>query len=74
MGIQIIMDRNGDTRRQFDSNDAQSVVRAKELFEHLTGKGYRAVALADNGEQGELLKGFDEKAERTLFIPQLKGG
>ncbi len=74
MGLQIIMDRNGDTRRHFDNNDAKSVALAKERFEQLTGKGYRAVALAANGEQGELLEGFDEKTERTLFIPHLKGG
>ena len=74
MGIQIVMDRNGDTRRHFDSNDAKSVASAKEMFDSLTKQGYRAVALAANGEQGELLNRFDAKTERTLFIPQLKGG
>ena len=74
MGVQIIMDRHGDTRRHFDSQDARAVALAKERFEQLTSKGYRAVALAPNGEQGELLESFDKTAERTLFIPHLKGG
>ena len=74
MGIQIVMDRNGDTRRRFDSNDAQSVKLAAEFFDELTSRGYRAVALAGNGERGEVLSAFDATAEKTLFIPQLKGG
>lgn len=74
MGIQIVMDRNGDTRHRFDNDDARSVRLAEELFEDLTTRGYRAVALAENGERGELLTSFDETAERTVFIPQLKGG
>ena len=74
MGIQIVMDRNGDTRHQFDRDDAKSVASAEKLFLKLTGQGYRAVALADNGEPGELLGRFDAKTERMLFIPHLKGG
>ena len=74
MGIQIVMDRRGDTRHQFDRDDAKSVATARALFEDLTRQGYRAVALAKNGEQGELLTRFDAKTERMLFIPRLKGG
>ena len=74
MGIQIVMDRNGDTRRHFDINDAQSVALAKERFDELTKRGYRAVALAPSGDLGKLLDSFDAQTERTLFIPRLKGG
>lgn len=74
MAIQIVMDRNGDTCRHFDINDAQSVALAKQRFDELTKRGYRAVALAPNGGEGALLEAFDAKAERTLFIPALKGG
>ena len=74
MGIQIVMDRNGDTRHHFDRDDAKAVASAEKLFLGLTSQGYRAVALAENGEPGELLSSFDAKTERMLFIPQLKGG
>ena len=30
MGVQIIMDRSGDTRHTFDASDPDSVVRADE--------------------------------------------
>ena len=74
MAIQIVMDRNGDTRHHFDCNDAEAVASAENLFLKLTSQGYRAVALAENDEPGELLSSFDAKTKRMLFIPQLKGG
>jgi len=74
MGIQIVMDRSGDTRHEFDAADVESLAKAEERFQALTGKGFRAVALGKNGEPGELIRRFDPNVEETLFIPQLKGG
>ena len=74
MGVQIIMDRSGDTRHEFNEADSASVALAEERFRKLTGKGFRAVALAPSGEGGSLLKKFDAGVERTVFIPQLIGG
>ncbi len=74
MGVQIIMDRSGDTRHQFDASDPASIASAEERFQKLTGSGFRAVALGKDGGAGELIGEFDPTVERTLFIPQLKGG
>jgi hypothetical protein len=74
MGVQIIMDRTGDTRHEFDVTDPKSVRLAEERFRELTGKGFRAVALSEDGSPGKLINKFDQEAERTLFIPQLQGG
>ena len=74
MGVQIIMDRSGDTRHTFDPSDPDSVVRADERFQALIGKGFRAVALGRDGNSGELIRRFDPNLEETLFIPPLKGG
>jgi hypothetical protein len=68
------MDRNGDTRHRFNPNDAAAVAFAKQRFEELTRNGYRAVALGRDGESGRLLDRFEPNTERTLFIPQLRGG
>jgi hypothetical protein len=73
MGVQIVMDRSGDTRHEFDASDLASIGLAGARFQELTGKGYRAVALGKDGG-GELIDTFDPTAEQTLFIPQLKGG
>ncbi len=74
MGVQIVMDRSGDTRHEFDVSDLASMATAEGRFRELTGKGFRAVALRTNGGRGELIDKFDPKVEQTLFIPRLKGG
>jgi hypothetical protein len=74
MAVQIVMDRTGDTRHEFDSTDQKALGLAEERFRQLTGKGFRAVALGRDGGQGRLLRKFDREVEQTLFIPQLQGG
>jgi hypothetical protein len=74
MGVQIVMDRSGDTRHEFDSADVRSVALAERRFRELTGKGFRAVALTKDGGPGRLVGRFDPQEEQTLFIPQLQGG
>ena len=72
--IQIVMDRSGDTRHEFDASDADAVALADERFKQLTGGGFRAAALSEDGSPGRLVEVFDKNVERTLFIPQLQGG
>jgi hypothetical protein len=74
MRVQIVMDSHGDTRHEFDPDDAAAVVHAEGRFRELTGKGFRAVALGKAGEPGKLLSKIDVEAEQTLFVPQLQGG
>jgi len=76
MSIQIVMDASGDTRHEFDVADRRALARAEARFRELTGRGYRAVALAESGDPGTgtLLRKFDPSVEQTLFIPQLQGG
>ena len=74
MGVQIVMDRSGDTRHEFDTADPKAVALAERRFKELTGKGFRAVALAKDGGPGQILGRFDPQEEQTLFIPQLQGG
>jgi hypothetical protein len=46
MGVQIVMDRGGDTRREFDASDSASIALAEKRFLELTGKGSRPSHLA----------------------------
>jgi hypothetical protein len=73
MGVQVVMDRNGDTRHTFDVSDA-TATEQEERFKQLTGRGFRAVAFGKNGSAGELIRTLDPNVEETLFIPQLQGG
>ena len=72
--VQIVMDRFGDTRHEFDAADAKAVALAEERFRELTSSGFRAAALGDNGDPGKLIRSFDPNVEQTLFIPRLQGG
>jgi hypothetical protein len=74
MRVQIVMDRFGDTRHQFDVADAAAVSLAEARFRQLTGSGFRAAALTSDGSPGRLINSFDKGVERTLFIPYLQGG
>ena len=74
MGVQIVMDRTGDTRHEFDKGDLEALAGAERRFQELTGKGFRAVALGKDGSPGTLMRNFDPNVEQSLFIPQLQGG
>lgn len=74
MNVQIVMDHYGDTRHEFDPDNADDALRAEERFRQLSNKGFRAVELGKDGKPATLLREFDVKAEQTMFIPQLQGG
>jgi hypothetical protein len=73
MATQIVMDHTVDSRHQFDPADAAAVAEAEERFKMLTGAGFTAAKRLSEGKS-EVLKSFDPTAEKTLFIPRLKGG
>jgi hypothetical protein len=73
MATQIVMDRNGDSRFQFDSRDIEAVARAERRFKKLTGAGFVAAERTSDG-QARLLRSFDPAAKETLFFPRLAGG
>ena len=74
MNLQIVMDHHGDTRHEFDPENADDVLGAEERFRQLSNNGFRAVALGKDGKPATLLRKFDVEAEQTLFIPQLQAG
>jgi hypothetical protein len=73
MATQIVMDRTGDTRHQYDPNDELALSKAEERFKELTGQGFTAAVRTASGEAA-LQRTFDPTAEETLFFPRLIGG
>ena len=73
MATQIVMDRSGDTRHNFDANDADALLEAEERFIELTGVGFTAVVRTASGE-AVVKRTFDPNAEEALFFPRLVGG
>jgi hypothetical protein len=73
MASQIVMDRTGDTRHQFEASDAEALSKAEERFRLLTNSGFTAAVRTSSGDVA-LTKVFDPTAEETLFYPRLVGG
>ena len=73
MATQIVMDRTGDTRHNFDAKSADALLKAEERFRELTGAGFTAAVRSGPGEQ-RVIRSFDPTAEETLFYPRLVGG
>jgi hypothetical protein len=73
MATHIIMDLNGDSRHQFDPQDAEALTKAEKRFRQLTGSGFLAAERTSTGE-ARLVKSFDPTAQETLFFPRLVGG
>jgi hypothetical protein len=73
MATQIVMDRTGDTRHNFDAKNADAVSKAEERFRELTGAGFTAAVRTSSGEP-VVKRTFDPNAEETLFFPRLVGG
>jgi hypothetical protein len=73
MATQIVMDHSGDTRHDFDANDAKALLEAEERFKQLTGAGFIAAVKKSSGNPA-ITRTFDSTAEETLFFPRLVGG
>jgi hypothetical protein len=73
MATQIVMDRTGDTRHNFDATNADALLKAEERFMELTGAGFTAAVRTASGE-AVLRRTFDPTADDTLFFPRLVGG
>ncbi|HET7886770.1 MAG TPA: hypothetical protein VFL62_11130 [Bradyrhizobium sp.] len=73
MATQIVMDLNGDSRHEFDPQNAEAVAKAEKRFKELTGAGFTAAARTSTGESS-LVKSFDPTTRETLFFPRLIGG
>jgi hypothetical protein len=72
MAKQIVMNATGDTRHEFNPEDAAAVAEAAMRFKELTGTGFTAAVR--RGDASELVRHFDPAAEETVFFPRLRGG
>ena len=73
MSTLIVMDHNGDTRHNFDAEDAKALLKAEKRFEHLTRAGFTAAIRTASGDP-VVTRTFDPTAQETLFFPRLVGG
>jgi hypothetical protein len=69
------LDRTGDQRVIWDSDQEEEVAAARETFKRLTKAGYLAYrAEGKKGEKGEQIREFDPDAERIILVRPHQGG
>lgn len=69
------LDRTGDQRVMWDSDNEDEVAAAERTFRDLTSKGYMAYkAEGKRGTQGEQIRTFDSEAERIILVAPHAGG
>lgn len=73
-GEMAIMDRTGDTKLMWDSNNADEVATAKDTFKALKKKGFIAYKVNTSGDKGEIINDFDALAGKIILSPPLVGG
>ncbi len=73
MATQIIMDHFGDSRHEFDAEDAAALLKAEQRFNELMKGGYTAAVRSPTGDP-TIVRKFDPAAKETLFYPRLVGG
>lgn len=72
-GFQV-MDATGDTKTIWNPDSEEEVDAAREQFDALTKKGYRAFHVKKGGDKGELMTKFEATAAKMIFVPQVAGG
>lgn len=70
----IILDHTGDTKLIWDPEKAEEVEHARKTFSEMKKKGYLAYRVNRKGDQGEVMKDFDETAEKMIMAPATVGG
>jgi hypothetical protein len=73
-----IIDGSGDTKINWDPDDADSVEAARDTFKKLIKKGHMAYSVHDKGKnlgkKNERITEFDPELENIIFIAPMTGG
>ena len=69
-----IMDHTGDYQALWDPADVEETSAARTRFDQELKKGRLAFRTDDDGQNGELIKEFDETAPRIVVTPMPVGG
>jgi hypothetical protein len=73
MCVQLVIDRTGESRFEFDPIDDAAVAEATERFKTLVDLGYTAAERTGPGTSRKVTA-FDPTAAEVLFMPRLVGG
>lgn len=75
MGTLAVMDRSGDTKVIWSADNEDEVAQARKTFTDLKAKGFTAYSVdPKDGNKGEVVKEFDQHAQKLIMVPRMVGG
>jgi hypothetical protein len=69
-----VMDKTGDTRVEFDETDTVATEAARAEYDKLMKRAGVVVTVPGPGQQGEVVKKFEDLAPENVFVPAIVGG
>ena len=73
-GEMAIMDRSGDTKIIWDSENDDEVEHARSTFNDFKKKNYIAYSVGKGGKKDTVLHKFDAGIEKMILVPPVVGG
>lgn len=74
-GVMVNLNETGDTKIIWDLGIDAEVAHARAAYDKAMKDGYMAYKVTgEKGEKGEVMHGFNPKAERIILAPPLQGG
>ena len=74
MGEMKIKDWGGSRIIEWSLDNREQVHNARNTFEQMTKKGFKAVRMENADGNGTVIKSFDPEAKQILFVPPIYGG
>lgn len=70
----ITLDRSGDTKLIWDSENKEEVDAARKTFNDLRRKGYLGYSVKKSGKKKDVITEFDPDSEKLILAPPMAGG
>lgn len=74
MGELRVLGPEGDIKTIWDPEKNDEVKAAREQFDNLKKKGYRAFRVDKDGDKAGVMGSFDPAAGKVILVPGIVGG
>ena len=74
MGELRVLGPEGDIKTIWNPDKKDEVAAAKDQFNKLKKKGYRAFHVDKHGDKAEVMGTFDPDAGKVILVPGIAGG
>jgi agmatine/peptidylarginine deiminase len=73
-GEMAVMDKSGDTKIIWNSDNVDEVDHARDTFNSFKKKNYVAYSVGEGGKKDTVIHKFDPDVEKMILVPPVVGG